>query len=67
MLLGEIIPIVKKLTGSKTESEKYGPIMNSSNVFKVLEYSLMPIPSSIWNLTVDNSASDRKPVAFQLY
>ena len=45
MLHGEIRPIVKNLAGSKTESENYRPIMNSSNLFKVFEYSLMPILS----------------------
>ena len=67
MLHGEIRPIVQNLAGSKTESENYRPIMNSFNLFKVFEYSLMPTLSRHQDLTVDNSASDRKLAALQLY
>ena len=42
MLRGQIRPIVKDLTASKSDSGNYRPVMNSSNLFKVFEYSLLP-------------------------
>ena len=39
---GHIRPTVKKISGNKTDSKKYRPVMNSSNFLKVLEYLLFP-------------------------
>ena len=43
MLKGEIRPRVKNNMASKTSSENYRPILNSSNFFKMFEYCLLPI------------------------
>jgi len=39
---GQIRPIVKDRAGSESESANYRPIMNSSNILKVFEYTLLP-------------------------
>ena len=42
MLKGCIGPTVKCRSGTKTDSQKYRPVMNSSNLLKVFEYLLLP-------------------------
>ena len=42
MLNGQIRPNLKAKTGSKTDSNNYRPVMNSSNFLKVFEYTLLP-------------------------
>ena len=42
MLNGQIRPTIKVSTGSKTDSNNYRPVMNSSNFLKIFEYSLLP-------------------------
>ena len=42
MLKGRIRPTVKSHSGTKTDSQNYRPVMNSSNFLKVLEYLLLP-------------------------
>ena len=41
MLRGQIKHIVKYLASSKSDSANYRFVMNSSNLFKVFEYSLL--------------------------
>jgi len=42
MLKGRIRPAVKSHSGTKTDSQNYRPVMNSSNFLKVSEYLLLP-------------------------
>ena len=42
MLKGEIKPRIKDNIASKTSSDNYRPVMNSSNLFKLFEYCLLP-------------------------
>ena len=42
MILGEIRPITKNNAICKTISDNYRPIMNSSNILKIFEYTLLP-------------------------
>ena len=42
MLRRQIRPVVKELSGSKTDSANLRPVINSSNLLKVFEYSLLP-------------------------
>ena len=40
---GEIRPIIKNKRADKNDPASYRPIMNSSNLYKILEYCLIPI------------------------
>ena len=42
LLLGEIRPNLKPNSSSKTSSDNYRPVMNSSNFLKIFEYSILP-------------------------
>jgi hypothetical protein len=42
MLYGEIRPRIKNKRGSKTDSNNYRPVMNSSNFLKIFDYCIMP-------------------------
>ena len=42
MLNGRIRQTVKSPSGSKTDSQNYRPVMNSSNFLKVSNYLLLP-------------------------
>ena len=42
LIRGEITPIIKNNLGNKNSSNNYRPVMNSSNIFKLLEYCLLP-------------------------
>ena len=42
MLRGEIRPIIKNPLGNKMSSDNYRPVMNSSNMFKLFEYCILP-------------------------
>ena len=50
MLKGEIRPRIKNNKSSKSASDNYRPVMNSSNIFKVLEYSILPTLKSFLQL-----------------
>ena len=52
MLTGQIRPIIKSGSLSKTRSANYRPIMSSSLIFKTLEYCLLPILNK--HLTLSN-------------
>ena len=43
MLSGQIKPVIKNISGSKSDSENFRPVMSSSIIFKLLEYCLLPI------------------------
>jgi len=42
LLQGVIVPRIKNKYGDKQDSKNYREVMNSSNLFKILEYSLLP-------------------------
>ena len=43
MLAGQIKPVIKSISGSKSDSENFRPVMSSSVTFKLLEYCLLPV------------------------
>ena len=51
MLKDRIQPTVKSPSGTKTASQNYRPVMNSSNFLKALEYILLPPPEK--NIKID--------------
>ena len=51
MLKGEIRPVFKAGKTSKTDSENYRPVMNSSVFLKLLEYLILPVLKSNLNLS----------------
>ena len=51
MLKGEIKPRIKDNVASKTSSTNYRPVMNSSNLFKLFEYCLLPHLEKSLNLS----------------
>ena len=42
LIRGEIRPILKNPLGNKSSSDNYRPVMNSSYLYKLLEYCLLP-------------------------
>ena len=42
MLRGEIRPIIKNCNEDKSDCDNYRPVMNSSCLYKIFEYSLLP-------------------------
>ena len=50
MLGGQIRPMLKNNSASKTNSSNYPPVMNSSSLLKMFEYCLKPFLSNHLNL-----------------
>ena len=42
-IAGQIKPVIKYISGSKSDSENFRPGMSSSVIFKLFEYCLLPI------------------------
>ena len=50
MLAGQIKPIIKNISGSKSDSKKFRPVMSFSFIFKLLEYCLLPFLNKLIDL-----------------